>query len=67
MLGKDAKVTAPEAAAALGVRVGLIGQWRRSGKVKAIAYRGRLPLYRLGDLQDVERETRNSPMNLKRS
>jgi hypothetical protein len=64
---QKALVTAPEVASQLKVSVKLINLWRRTGKLEAVGYRGRSPLYRLCDLQRVERETRNSPMNLKRA
>lgn len=63
----DVHVTATEAARRLGVSSQLICMWRRAGKVAPVGRQGRSPLYRLGDLMAVERETRNSPHNLKRS
>lgn len=63
----DVPVTATEAARRLGVSSQLICMWRRAGKVEPIGQEGRSPLYRLGDLMDVERETRNSQYNLKRA
>lgn len=60
-------VTATEAAQRLGISSQLICMWRRAGKVAPIGQEGRSPLYRLGDLMVVERETRNSPHNRKRS
>lgn len=59
----DALVTAAEAAASPhlhGVSRQLIGMWRHLGKLSARGTRGRSPLYRYGDLLQVERETRRS-------
>ena len=58
----DALVTATEAASRLrGVSIHLIGMWRHAGKVTVRDMRGRSPLYRWGDLLQVERDTRRSP------
>lgn len=52
-------VTAQQGAAQLDVDVNVIYQWRRRGLVTEVArVRGR-PIYLLGDLWEVERDTRN--------
>lgn len=63
----DALVTGPEVAGALRISAALISKWRELGKLSVQGYRGRSPLYKLSDIQRVERETRRSPYNLKRS
>jgi hypothetical protein len=68
-LDRDALVTATEAASRLkGVTIERIIGWRNSGKVDIKDYRirgrRRYPLYRWGDLADVEQRTRRSPHNL---
>jgi hypothetical protein len=68
---RDALVTATEAASKLhGVSIERIIGWRNSGKIEVRGYRRRgkrqMPLYRWGDLADVEQRTRRSPYNLHR-
>lgn len=59
---RDALVTATEATTRLdGVSIYLIGMWRHDGKLRVAGRRGRSPLYRWGDLLDVERATRLNP------
>lgn len=59
---RAALVTATEAATRLhGVSVHLIGWWVGQGKLAAVDRRGRSPLYRWGDLLDIERATRLNP------
>lgn len=38
----------------------LIGMWRHTGKLQVRGSRGRSPLYRFGDILQVERDTRTS-------
>lgn len=63
MYDLDAKLPAHLAAAMVGVSRQLINYWRTSGKLKPIDREGRQPLYRLGDLFEVEQETRRSPQS----
>jgi hypothetical protein len=61
----DALVTAREAAdypalKAHHVSRHLIGMWKTLGKLNAKGKRGRSPLYRFGDILEVERDTRRS-------
>lgn len=57
----NALVTATEAATAMpGVSVQLISMWKKQGKLVARSYRNRSPLYRWGDLLQVERDTRRN-------
>jgi hypothetical protein len=53
----DAKLTAAQAARYVGISRQLFNYWRTSGKVEPDE-RG---LYRLGDVLEVERQTRHSP------
>lgn len=63
MYDLDARLPAHLAAAMVGVSRQLINYWRKSGRLKPVDHNGRQPLYRLGDLFDVERETRHSPQS----
>lgn len=65
----DTLVTATEAAAERGLPVTrhTIGMWRHAGKVEVKGWRGRSPLYRWGDLVDVERKTRLATRHCHRS
>lgn len=59
----DALVTATEAAASPAlddICRHLIGMWKVTGKLEVKGRRGRSPLYRYGDVLDVERQTRRS-------
>lgn len=56
----DALVTGAEAARLVGVTRHLVGMWKRAGKLTPKDRRGRSPLYRLGDVLQVERDTRRS-------
>lgn len=60
----DALVTATEAAASPHLRGDvcrhLIGMWKTTGKLQPAGRRGRSPLYRYGDILEVERQTRRS-------
>lgn len=61
----DALVTAREAEDYPALRAAhvtrhLIYVWRATGRLKAKGRRGRSPLYRFGDVLQVERETRRS-------
>lgn len=56
---RSAQVTASEASAWFGdVSLQLIAWWVRNGKLQSVGKRGRSPLYRWGDLVDVERQAR---------
>jgi hypothetical protein len=62
-LNLDALVTATEAAASPALNDicrHLIGMWKYQGKLTVRAVRGRSPLYRYGDVIEVERQTRRS-------
>lgn len=59
----DALVTAPEIALMMpDVSRHLVGMWARQqpDRLPVRGYRGRSPLYRLGDVLDVERRMRQS-------
>lgn len=56
----DTPVTAAQGARLTGVSRHLIAWWVSVGKLTPIGRVGRSPLYRLGDLYDVEREMRQS-------
>lgn len=55
-------VTAPEFALWTEGRatVKVITAWRLRGKIQVRGYRGRSPLFRFGDLLDVEKKTRRT-------
>lgn len=58
---RDAEVTATEIEQLLPtVSRHLVYVWRRAGKLEVKGRRGRSPLYRWGDVVDVERETRTA-------
>lgn len=62
-LNMDALVTATEAAASPAlddICRHLIGMWKHQGKLQVMGKRGRSPLYRYGDVIEVERQTRRS-------
>jgi hypothetical protein len=56
----DALITAAEFRTATGgmVSLAVVGMWRDRGLIKVRDWRGRRPLYRYGDLVEVERSTR---------
>lgn len=61
----DARVTAREAEEFDPLRVHnvkrhLIYVWRAQGRIEPVGHRGRSPLYRWGDILEVERDTRRS-------
>ncbi len=56
----DAKLPAHLAARLVGVSRQLINYWRASGALTPVAVKGRSPLYRIGDLVEVERDMRRS-------
>lgn len=63
-LDLDALITAAEFRRYLAIAGGdaslaVICMWRNRGLVTVAGHRGRAPLYRLGDLLDVEYETRH--------
>ncbi len=60
MYDLDAHLPAHLAAMKVGVSRQLINWWRTAGKIQPVAMDGRSPLYRLGDLLEVERATRRS-------
>jgi predicted site-specific integrase-resolvase len=55
-LDRNARVTPSEASPSLGVSIQLISMWRRNGRLRPVGKRGQSPLYRFGDLLDVERD-----------
>lgn len=57
---EEALLTGAEAARAVGVTRHLIGMWKRDGKLIPKARRGGSPLYRLGDVIDVDIAVRES-------
>jgi DNA-binding transcriptional MerR regulator len=56
----DAILTAPMAAARVGVTRQLLNYWRSSGLLPVAERRAGRPLYRLGDLLKAEAEARRS-------
>jgi hypothetical protein len=64
---KDALVTASYASKRLGVSIACICMWRNDGRIEVKGRRGRSPLYRWGDLTEVEKQTRRSPYGRPRS
>jgi hypothetical protein len=60
MYDPDAKLPAHLAARLVGVSRQLINYWRTAGLIRPVAVSGRSPLYRLGDVLEVERTTRRS-------
>jgi hypothetical protein len=67
-LNPDALVAAKEAQAQLGVSLSLICMWVSQGKLQVRGHRGRVKLYRWGDLLQVERDTRrNDPAGQRRT
>lgn len=59
-LDLDALLTGAQAARAAGVSRANICHWRNTGRLTLRGWRGRSPLYRFGDVLDVERDTRRS-------
>lgn len=55
-MNRDALLTATEVASLLPVSVQLVSMWKRDGKLSPAGMRGRSPLYRFGDLCDLERD-----------
>jgi hypothetical protein len=64
---EDALVTGAQAARAVGVTRQVIGMWKLAGKLKPQKQRGRSPLYRLGDVIDVDIAARNSGYSHRRT
>lgn len=63
----DTLVTAAEfrrylALAGGNVTLAVICMWRHRGRIAVAGHRGRSPLYRLGELLDVEYETRQQTL-----
>lgn len=56
----DALITGAQAARLANVTRANVCAWVTAGKLTAKRHRGRSPLYRLGDVLAVERETRQS-------
>lgn len=55
-MNRDRLVTASEIAIVLPVSVQLVSMWKRDGKLTPAGKRGRSPLYRYGDVSDLERD-----------
>lgn len=51
---RDYLLTATEATTLLPISVQLVSIWKAQGKLKPVKHRGRSPLYRFGDVMDVE-------------
>lgn len=71
-MNPDAYLTRAQAALLTGVSLGAIGKWQHRGWLSANGERRRLSTkpapgnklrYRLGDILDAERDTRNSPLS----
>jgi len=60
-ISADTEVTVNEAASWFGVKPATIRSWVKRGKVSAVGRRERANTYRLVDLVDADRATRNSP------
>ena len=60
VIDMDALITGAQAARLAGVTRAAVCIWRNRGRLEVRRTRGRSPLYRLGDVLDVERETRQS-------
>lgn len=60
MLDLDALITGAQAARLAGCHRANICLWRNQGRLTVRDRRGRSALYRLGDVLEVERETRRS-------
>jgi len=63
----DARLPAHLAAAMVGVSRQLVNYWRRTGLLQPVGARGRSPLYRLGDILQVEAATRRSTQSRRRT
>lgn len=57
-VNRDHLVTASEASSLLPVSIQLIGMWKVKGKLNPAGKRGRSPVYRYGELLDLERDMR---------
>lgn len=55
-MNRDRLVTASEIASLLPVSVQLVSMWKRDGKLTPAGTRGRWPVYRYGDVSDLERD-----------
>lgn len=55
-MNRDTLVTATEATMLLPISVQLVSMWKRDNKLTPVAMRGRSPLYRYGDVSDLERD-----------
>jgi hypothetical protein len=60
MYDMDARLPAHQAADLVGVSRQLFSWWVRTGKLESVAIAGRTPLYRLGDVLEVEKQMRRS-------
>ena len=61
MLDLEARVTASQAARAMRISKQLFNYWRSQGLVAPVGERGGRPVYRFGDVVDVERRMRRNP------
>lgn len=55
-MNRDALVTATEASMLLPISVQLVSIWKAKGKLTPAGMRGRSPVYRYGDVSDLERD-----------
>lgn len=55
-MNRNHEVTATEASLLLPISVQLVSMWKRNGKLQPVGTRGRSPLYRFGDLVDLEKD-----------
>ncbi len=67
MYDLDARLPAHLAAAMVGVSRQLVNYWRNAGLLRSVGASGRSPLYRLGDVLEVEQTTRRSTQSRRRS
>jgi hypothetical protein len=63
----NACVTAAQGARVAGVSRHLVGTWVAGEKLRPVDRSGRSPLYRLGDILAVERDTRRSGYSHRRT
>lgn len=67
-LDMDAHLTGAQAATYVGESKQLVRKWRADNKLHPVAYTAAgAPLYRLGDVLAVERDTRESPHSNRRA
>jgi hypothetical protein len=66
VLDLDAELTASQAAQAVRVSRQLFNYWRAQGLIRPCGQRRGRPVYRFGDVVDVEQRMRDTPRSLRR-